>query len=499
MPPAMLSKWIGRTGLAHLAILALPACLLVLATGCAVAPAPASTAVGATAAPAAAPATPAAQAASTNGSLFGPALPPAAYSPPPATGYPPPGANCPPPTVAGYPPPGPAGVVPIGAADTAPVGRDVVPVSLTTPAPGDPGAPGGPTAGGIPEPIVASPAAAAKPKSDDDDGWDISNLAPDKIWKNMRAAAGYGPDEKIARAAFQEGLALMRQKKFDEAAAKFDVASDRWPDSTLEEDSLFLLGECYFFADRYSKAYDAYANLLKKRDNTRHLDTVMLRQFLIGRYWDQMDVHAHHWPITPNFTDKTLPLFDTGGNAVGSYEQVRLHDPTGPLADSAVKATADYEFRNGHWEEAAGKYDDLRQHFPKSRFQKDAHILGLQSVMRIYQGPCYYKGPLDRAKDIADQTLTQFRGKLGDEERYVTDTRAHIIEMQADREWAMARYYDKKKHYGAARRYYKTLIDNYPRTPRAEQAQKRLQEIRGEPDTPPDHFAWLTGMFERQR
>jgi TolA-binding protein len=457
--------------MAQAAPLIVLACAAGLFAGCAVAQSPAT---------------------APGGSLYGQAYSPAAAYPaaPANPAYPPPGP--------GSPPPGNSGVVAIGATEAAPTGHDVVPVSLTTMSPAVPGVPGAPAAGTAPDPIVAGPVPADKAKSDDD-GFDISKLAPEHVWASMRTAAGYGPDEKIARAAFQDGLDLMHQKKFDEAAAKFYTASWRWPDSALEEDSLFLLGECYFFADRYAKAYDAYANLLKKRENTRYLDTVMWRAFDIGRYWELADIHAHHWPVTPNFTDKTQPWFDTGGNALGAYQQVRLHDSMGPLADYALMATANYHFRNRQWEEAAESYDSLRKDYPKSKFQMDAHVLDLQSVTRIYQGPYYDAAPLNRAKEIADQTLKQFKGRLGDEEHYVVETSARIVEQKAQREWAMARYYDDKQHYGAARQYYKSLIDTYPRTPLAEKAEKRLQELKGKPDNPPNHFKWLTGLFEREK
>jgi TolA-binding protein len=388
-------------------------------------------------------------------------------------------------------------VYPAAANPGAPTTQGVVPVAATVAAPA--AVPVLTAADNGPQPIVAAPVRADGTKSDDDGGWDWSNLAPDHVWKDMMAAMGYGPDEKIARQAYQEGLALMRERKFDEAAAKFYIASWRWPDSTLEEDSLFLMGECYFFADRYGKACDAYINLLKKRENTRYLDTVTSRQFAIGRYWDQMDLKAHHWPVTPNFSDKTLPWFDTGGNALGAYDQVRLHDPTGPLADGAVMASGNYHFRNHEWEEAAESYDQLRKDYPKSQFQKDAHILGLQSVLRVYQGPSYDVAPLKRAQEIADQTLKQFHGRLGAEEQYVAETRAHIVEQKAEREWVMARYYDMKSCYGAARPYYKSLVENYPHTSFAEQARKRLEEIRGKPDEPPKRFAWLTDLLERKQ
>ncbi len=57
---------------------------------------------------------------------------------------------------------------------------------------------------------------------------------------------------------------------FAEAATQFKDAAERWPDSALEEDAMFMSGEGYFFADRYPKANEAWEKLLKKYPNSKH-------------------------------------------------------------------------------------------------------------------------------------------------------------------------------------------------------------------------------------
>ena len=196
-----------------------------------------------------------------------------------------------------------------------------------------------------------------------------------------------------------EGEALFREKKYAEAAPKFHTASWRWPDSTLEEDALFLEGECYFFDDQYGKAQDAYDNLLKKHGNTRYLDTVMWRLFAIGRYWEQLD-------------DGPAPLagdaqFQRQDAAAGSIPGATPSAPTrrsictipaarwptprkwrSPTCTSAPAATRTPPFH----------YDIIRKDYPKSKYQMQAHILGLQSKMRMYQGPLYDVQPAERRR-----------------------------------------------------------------------------------------------------
>ena len=117
---------------------------------------------------------------------------------------------------------------------------------------------------------AATLAAASKPapkKKDDEEegsGFDLDALAPSNVIKKVKEMAGYGPNEQVARAAFEEGQRLFREKKYDEAAKQFGTAADRWPDTSLEEDALFWRAESFFFGDRYPSAQEGYDKLLKK-------------------------------------------------------------------------------------------------------------------------------------------------------------------------------------------------------------------------------------------
>jgi TolA-binding protein len=330
-------------------------------------------------------------------------------------------------------------------------------------------------------------------------GFELADLAPENVYKNIKKAAGYGPDEKIAKATMQEGKTLFLDKKYKEAAAKFATAAGRWPDTPLEEDALFLQGESEFFADLYSKAHDTYGGLLKKYSNTRYLDTVMSREFALGRYWEQLQDKNPKWPVTPNVTDNSRPMFDTFGYAVQAYERVHLNDPTGPLADDSLMALGNAYFRRGQFEDAAYNYSQLIKEYPNSEHQKKAHMLGLQAKMRVYQGTMYVQAPLNDAQKLADRTLTQYGDKLGEDRDRVAQARAQIIEEKANRDFQLAQFYDKKENYGAAKMYYKSVIDEFPTTERAKEAKARMEVIRDKPDSPPDRFGWLTGLFDSKK
>ena len=330
-------------------------------------------------------------------------------------------------------------------------------------------------------------------------GWSLADLDPQNAYKKMLVATGFGPNKQTAQDLFAEGEELYRQKEYKQAAAKFKSASRRWPDSALEEDAMFFQAESYFFNDQYSKAQDTLDNLMKKYDNSRYLDKVVLRQFSIGQYWEKMHQAAPHWPVTPNFTDSSKPLFDTWGNAIKAYESVAINDPTGPLADDSIMAVGNAYFSQGRYEDSAYYYDRVRKEYPKSPHLVKAHLLGMKSKEMIYQGPLYDSTALEEAGEIAETALSQFGRELGDQRIKVVEARNKIDAKMAQRDWEMAKYYETKKKYGGARYYYRQIVKGYPNTEIARAAQRRLEEIKEFPDTPPNRFKWLTDLFPEGR
>ncbi|MGH7136820.1 MAG: tetratricopeptide repeat protein [Pirellulales bacterium] len=310
------------------------------------------------------------------------------------------------------------------------------------------------------------------------------------LGKSFKKAIGRGPDELLAKRKFDEGDTLFRQQKYTEAAKSFAIAADRWPDSTLEEDAMHMLAESYFFDDRYPKASDTYALLIKKYENTRYLTDITPRQFAIARYWDLAARQDSHW--YPNTKDKTRPMVDATGHAMAVYSSVRTHDPTGPLADDATMAMANSYFLRNRFEDASFHYDLIRKDFPQSDYVLQAHVLGIRSKLRSYFGPQYEVTPLEEAGKLIDTTLTQFPGEvLGEERERLFATKQLIRQEKAQREFQSGEYYYKIKYYQAARYYYLETIRDFADTPFAKMAQDRIEEIKDYPPLPYDYFAWL--------
>ena len=314
--------------------------------------------------------------------------------------------------------------------------------------------------------------------------------------EDIKQKLGLGPDQAAAEQAFAQAQTEYSAKNYSVAAKLYKDAAARWPGSKVEQDAIFYRAESEFFDKQYPEAVEAYSLLLEKYPNSQYLDRVVRRQFEIARYWEQHHQYEPHWATTPNLFDETRPLFDTLGRALKTYDDIRLNDPTGPLADDSIMASGNSHFLRGRYADADYHYQLLRDEYPQSEHQFEAHILGLQCKLQIYQGEDYDATPLKEAKKLVKQLKVQFVGDLSADERArLTQVQGELNQKLAERELRMARYYDEGEHYGSAKFYYAQIVKNYPETPVAQQARTRYEELGGKPDHPSSSMQWFVDLF----
>jgi tetratricopeptide (TPR) repeat protein len=303
-------------------------------------------------------------------------------------------------------------------------------------------------------------------------------------------------EDKYREASVAEGAE--RKPLFLAAAKGFKDAADRWPDSALEQDALFLSGESFFFADYYPKANTQYELLLKKFPNSRYLDLIESRRFVIAQYWLNWNDQHPRPLLVANLLDRSRHAFDDFGHAVRVYDRIRIDDPTGKLADDATLAAANAYFSARRFMDADNFYTDLRKTFPNSEHQFTAHLLGLKAKLLSYQGPDYSGVALDEAEKLLQQIRRQFPEQAAQEQDYLVRALAEVRYKKAEREWQMAQFHQRRSEYGAARFYYALVTKNYADTPFAPKATEQIAAIKDRPGTPPQRFQWLVDAFPRE-
>jgi len=335
----------------------------------------------------------------------------------------------------------------------------------------------------------------------------LSDFSPKSINAKFKGMVGWGPDKQLGRQYFDEAETLYSQASqasgqgrldlFADAAEKYNDALGRWPDGEWNEEALFKEGESWFFADQYPRSAKAFDVLVKKYPNSDYLDVVDRRRFAIANYWLESYTKDPHWALTPNVTDRKLPRNDTFGNAVKVLDNIRLQNPTGDIADDATLRAANAFFVLEKYYRADQLFEDLRASFPSSEHQFQAHYLAVITKLKLYSGPDYAGQPLDDAEKLVKKLYRTFPREAESRHEHLSKALADIRSKQAERELHMAKYYERRHEYGAARFYYDRILQKYPGTNLSKSTQKRLNEIADKPPTPPDRFAFLEHVFKK--
>jgi outer membrane protein assembly factor BamD (BamD/ComL family) len=347
--------------------------------------------------------------------------------------------------------------------------------------------------------------ASFESEDDNDEGFGWSDLSIDNLGKTSKKLTGQGPNRDIAKRTYREADDLYRQaisaeqsKKtgiFELAALKFAEAADRWPDSALAMDALFMTGESYFFADNYPQANMAFERLIKAFPNNRYMDTVDQRRFAIARYWLELNRENPEPWFYANYFSKSRPWKDARGSGLRIFDKIRVDDPTGRLSDDATLAAANEHFASRKFNKADEYYTDLRKSYPTSEHQFLAHFLGLKAKLNSYTGPAYGGTVLDDAEKLIKQMRRQFPQEAEREREYIERAAAEIRYHKAERLSFLGRYYDNRAEYRAAGHYYARVVKEYEDTPLATTANERLAAITGLPAIPPQKLEWLVNLF----
>lgn len=329
----------------------------------------------------------------------------------------------------------------------------------------------------------------------------VERYNPKRVVARIR---GEEPDKDVAQAIFLQAedqfraaasaQGESRREAFEEAGELYAKAAVRGKGFPVEEDALWMNAECHFFADNYAKASDAYGKLVKNYPNTQHLDGVDSRRFKIAEYWVQQEKTAGG-NFSPNLVDKRFPVLDKFGHAAKLLDRIRFDDPTGELSDDATMALAVAYFERGKYVKADELFSDLRENFPSSQHQFDAHLLGLKAKMLSYEGPDYDGGPLDEAEAIIRSMAAQFPEQTSQQADVLERAFKDIRLQKAQREFALAQYYDRREEYRAARMHYENVQRDFSDTNLAVESESRLAQIKGLPDVPKESLEWLQHAF----
>lgn len=302
-------------------------------------------------------------------------------------------------------------------------------------------------------------------------------------------------------AEYEAAKALYEKKDYDKARKEFKAIAKKYKDKAIEEDALFMIAECHFQLKHYPAAQDGYDELFKHYPSTRFTPEATHRLFDIARYWlnypkPATQVELAHFeedaptadlqknpdasvpfsfPLKPNVTDRSRPLFDTPGRAMQALRSIWLNDPTGPLADDALMTSALHHLRRGDYQEADHLFASVREQYGDKEHAPAAYVLGQHASYSSYQGARYDSKQLEEARKLTDSALRLYPN-LPQKKKLQADL-DRISREGAERDWIVVQYHLRRREKDSAAVIAEYIVRDFPDSPRAEEAKKLLLDL----------------------
>lgn len=310
-------------------------------------------------------------------------------------------------------------------------------------------------------------------------------------------------DDSAGKADLEAAVKLYEELKYREARKAFKDIAKKYGKKKehVEEDAMFYMAECDFQLGYLARAEDEYEELLKKFPSTGYLEKSVAKIFRIACVWlnapkpaSEIELAsfaeedgeerlskvpeaniAHTFPLKPNFTDKTRPMFDTRGRALGALRQVWLSDPRSKLADEALMLCALYHFRMKDWREAELNFQSIREQHHSDKYLQAAYVLGAHASMKSYQGSQYDGQQLETAKKLTSGAIALFPDSP-QRQKLQRDLKKMEAEA-AERDWERVKFYAKRGENKSAAFYAEYIVETYPDSPRVADARELLVKL----------------------
>ena len=246
------------------------------------------------------------------------------------------------------------------------------------------------------------------------------------------------------------------------AAEKF---LKKHPNHELREDAMMLAGQGELNRGRYYQAYEWFEKLLGEFPSGKLLERALDREYRVGDAFlnGKKRISAKVF---------RLPAEDEG---VEILTRIAEHAPGSALAERALLRIPEHYFRKGKHAEAAERYDQFLEIFPKSKKAPYVMLQAARATHALYKGPSFDETPLLNALQRF-RRFNELYPKAAQREK-IPELIKSITEKQAERLFSTAEFYRRTSKPKPALFYYEQVIKEYPKTQWADRARRAKADL----------------------
>jgi len=289
-------------------------------------------------------------------------------------------------------------------------------------------------------------------------------------WINPKKAAKDTPEEQ-----FTWALEFYNINNWDRAIEEFQKLPENFPNSRLAAEGVYYTGICWQQKGDLAKAADSFQRLVDHYPYSDRIKDAVKREFDIANdFASGGKVKVLGVPALPG-QEKALEL----------YKHIVKNAPFGTYGDQAQFRIGDLYKSQEEFEEAQKAYQMVVDDYPSSELISKARYQIAYCSMQASKKAQYDEKTAQRA-------IEQFQGFKqnfpANEQSIEADEAIKTLRAKnAMTNLETAAFYEKQRKFKSARVYYEAVINQYPETPAAQEAKRRIEGVIKNDSEPATH------------
>lgn len=279
-------------------------------------------------------------------------------------------------------------------------------------------------------------------------------------WTNPKNEAKDTPDEQ-----FRWAMAFYQDQDYKRAIDEFKKLIKTFPNTKWAAEGQFFLGLCYESLGDIGKAAESFRVSVDRYPYSERANDAIEHEYDLAE--DMLQGKK-----TKILGMEIMPAVDI---AVSLYEHIVRVAPYGPYGVKAQYRLGEAYVVLGEWEQAERAYQAVVDEYPNSEYAPKAKYQMARVSYRASVQQEYHLA-------AADQAIEKFEGFKSSYPDSTLRFEANEVISELRHKKAQSFYdtgtfYQQRRKYKSARIYFRDILRQFPDTPSAELARKRLDEI----------------------
>jgi outer membrane assembly lipoprotein YfiO len=235
--------------------------------------------------------------------------------------------------------------------------------------------------------------------------------------------------------------------------------------SPLRDRALYLLGLAnYQYGDRIAAFYN-FDELMDKYGESKYFYPALEKQYQIA--------DAYLSGYKRRFLG--IPLLRAEDEAIEMLFRIQQRSPGSPLAEKALKRTADYYYADAQYDLAVDAYQAFIERYKRSPDMPQVRLKKAFAELAQFRGTKFDPTPVINARTSLEELAIDYPDLARQEN--VSAVIDRIDAALARKVYQNAQFYIRTHEPGAAAYNFKYLIKNYPNSVEAERAKVELAQL----------------------